>query len=147
MQDGDAVGEAERHVHVVLDHDQRDLAGQAGDHPREALPFARREAGARLVEEQHLRLRIQRKRELEHQNLRLDATVNNISQGLCMYDAKGRLVICNQPYQRIYNLPERLLRPGTRLDEILDHLFDARRLFDHAVAWIEHNFSENPDAP
>ncbi|MGV3490871.1 MAG: putative bifunctional diguanylate cyclase/phosphodiesterase [Devosia sp.] len=65
-----------------------------------------------------------RKRELEHQNLRLDAAVNNISQGLCMYDAKGRLVICNQPYQRIYNLPEKLLKPGTLLDDILGHLFD-----------------------
>jgi diguanylate cyclase (GGDEF)-like protein len=65
-----------------------------------------------------------RKRELEHQNLRLDATVNNISQGLCMYDAKGRLVICNQPYQRIYNLPANLLKPGTQLDDILGHLFD-----------------------
>ena len=65
-----------------------------------------------------------RKRELETQNLRLDAAVNNISQGLCMYDAKGRLVICNQPYQRIYDLPGRLLNPGTPLDEILGYLFD-----------------------
>ncbi len=65
-----------------------------------------------------------RQLELEHQNLRLDAAVNNISQGLCMYDAKGRLVICNQPYQRIYNLPERLLKSGTLLDDILGHLFD-----------------------
>ena len=65
-----------------------------------------------------------RKRELERQNIRLDAAVNNISQGLCMYDPKGRLVICNQPYQRIYNLPEHLLRPGTPLDDILGHLFD-----------------------
>ncbi len=65
-----------------------------------------------------------RKRELERQNIRLDAAVNNISQGLCMYDAKGRLVICNQPYQRIYNLPENLLKPGTQLDDILGHLFD-----------------------
>src|SRR6218665_875472 len=44
-----------------------------------------------------------RKRELERQNIRLDAAVNNISQGLCMYDAKGRLVIFNHPYQHIYN--------------------------------------------
>jgi diguanylate cyclase (GGDEF)-like protein len=65
-----------------------------------------------------------RKRELERQNIRLDAAVNNISQGLCMYDPKGRLVICNQPYQRIYNLPEHLLKPGTHLDDILGHLFD-----------------------
>ena len=65
-----------------------------------------------------------RKRELERQNIRLDAAVNNISQGLCMYDPKGRLVICNQPYQRIYNLPQHLLKPGTQLDDILGHLFD-----------------------
>jgi len=65
-----------------------------------------------------------RKRELERQNLRLDAAVNNISQGLCMYDPKGRLVICNEPYQRIYNLPEHLLKPGTQLDDILGYLFE-----------------------
>ena len=65
-----------------------------------------------------------RKRELEQQNLRLDAAVNNISQGLCMYDARGRLVICNEPYQRIYNLPEHLLKPGTLLDDILGYLFE-----------------------
>jgi diguanylate cyclase (GGDEF)-like protein len=65
-----------------------------------------------------------RRQELERHNLRLDAAVNNISQGLCMFDAKGRLVICNAPYARIYNLPERLLKPGTKLEEILGHLFD-----------------------
>jgi diguanylate cyclase (GGDEF)-like protein len=64
-----------------------------------------------------------RKRELERQNIRLDAAVNNISQGLCMYDSKGRLVICNQPYQRIYGLPEHLLKPGTALEDILNYLF------------------------
>ena len=65
-----------------------------------------------------------RRSELERQNIRLDAAVNNISQGLCMYDPKGRLVICNQPYQRIYNLPEHLLKPGTQLDDILSYLFE-----------------------
>jgi diguanylate cyclase (GGDEF)-like protein len=65
-----------------------------------------------------------RKRELERQNIRLDAAVNNISQGLCMYDAKGRLVICNAPYQRIYRLPPDMLKPGTPLEEILGWLFD-----------------------
>jgi diguanylate cyclase (GGDEF)-like protein len=65
-----------------------------------------------------------RKRELERQNIRLDAAVNNISQGLCMFDGKGRLVICNQPYARIYNLPQRLITPGAQIEEILGHLFD-----------------------
>ncbi len=65
-----------------------------------------------------------RKRELERQNIRLDAAVNNISQGLCMFDPSGRLVICNSPYARIYNLGEELVRPGTPLEDILGHLFD-----------------------
>ncbi|MCS6759666.1 MAG: PAS-domain containing protein, partial [Candidatus Devosia euplotis] len=59
-----------------------------------------------------------RKLELERQNIRLDAAVNNISQGLCMMDARGRLVICNEPYARICSLPEQLLRPGTQLEQI-----------------------------
>jgi diguanylate cyclase (GGDEF)-like protein len=65
-----------------------------------------------------------RKAELERQNYRLEAAVNNISQGLCMFDPKGRLVICNRPYQRIYGLPEQYLKPGTRLEDILAYLFD-----------------------
>jgi PAS domain-containing protein len=65
-----------------------------------------------------------RKLELERQNIRLDAAVNNISIGLCMMDARGRLVICNEPYARIYNLPINLLKPGSQLEDILAHLFD-----------------------
>jgi diguanylate cyclase (GGDEF)-like protein len=66
-----------------------------------------------------------RKLDLERQNLRFDAAVNNISQGLSMHDAQGRLVITNEPYQRIYNLPQHLLLPGTELDAILDYLCSA----------------------
>jgi diguanylate cyclase (GGDEF)-like protein len=65
-----------------------------------------------------------RKHELERQNIRLDAAVNNISQGLCMFDLRRRLVICNEPYARIYNLTDELVKPGTPLDDILGHLFD-----------------------
>jgi diguanylate cyclase (GGDEF)-like protein len=80
-----------------------------------------------------------RKLELERQNIRLDAAVNNISQGLCMMDAKGRLVICNEPYARIYNLPPNLIKPGTLLEDILTHLFDtgmeAGSTRDEYIAW------------
>jgi diguanylate cyclase (GGDEF)-like protein len=65
-----------------------------------------------------------RKLELERQNIRLDAAVNNISQGLCMFDPRGRLVICNQPYIKIYSLPEHMHKPGMQLEDILGHLFD-----------------------
>src|SRR3569833_966958 len=65
-----------------------------------------------------------RKRELERQNIRLDAAVNNISQGLCMFDPQGRLVICNAPYARIFCLGVVLVLFGLPIDDILGHLFD-----------------------
>lgn len=65
----------------------------------------------------------ERQRELERQNIRLDATVNNISQGLCMFDRNGNLVLCNAPYIKIYDLPAKLHKAGARLEDILAHLF------------------------
>jgi len=51
--------------------------------------------------------------ELRLQHMRLKAAVNNISQGLSMFDAEGRLVICNNRYAEIYGLPPELAAPGT----------------------------------
>jgi diguanylate cyclase (GGDEF)-like protein len=62
-----------------------------------------------------------REAELELQKLRLEAAVNNMPQGLCMFDAERRLVICNKQYANHYRLPPELLKPGTSLDAILDH--------------------------
>ena len=61
----------------------------------------------------------QRERELERQKIRLEAAVNNMSQGLCMFDADRRLVICNGNYATLYGLPPELVKPGTLLEAIL----------------------------
>ncbi len=61
--------------------------------------------------------------EAARQNMRFEAAVNNMSQGLCMFDRDERLVICNEPYARMYNLPPELMRPGTTLSEILEFRF------------------------
>src|SRR5215204_1424672 len=61
----DAVGQAERHVHIVLDQHHGDLARQRTDHFEDALPFAGRETRARLVEEQHAGMGAERQRQLE----------------------------------------------------------------------------------
>ena len=34
----------------------------------------------------------------------LDDALNHMSQGLCMFNAAGRIVVCNQPYLRMYKL-------------------------------------------
>jgi diguanylate cyclase (GGDEF)-like protein len=60
-------------------------------------------------------------RELREQKLRLDTAINNMGDGLCMFDAEKRLVVCNDRYASMYQLPSELLRPGTSHREIIKH--------------------------
>ncbi|MGC1573296.1 MAG: PAS-domain containing protein, partial [Pseudolabrys sp.] len=43
-------------------------------------------------------------RKLRLDNLRMRVAINNMSQGLCMFDGNERLVICNQRYMEMYHL-------------------------------------------
>ncbi len=52
---------------------------------------------------------------------RLDAALNNMSQALCMFDSERRLIVCNDNYARLFNLPPALTRAGTPVEAILDH--------------------------
>ncbi|WP_028133414.1 bifunctional diguanylate cyclase/phosphodiesterase [Bradyrhizobium japonicum] len=60
-------------------------------------------------------------RELQEQTLRLDTAINHMVEGLCMFDAEKRLVICNERYARLYRLPPELLRAGTAHRDIIRH--------------------------
>jgi diguanylate cyclase (GGDEF)-like protein len=60
-------------------------------------------------------------RELQCANDHIDAALQNISQGLCMFDADGRLVICNEHYIHMYNLSADVIRPGCTLLDMLEH--------------------------
>ncbi len=57
----------------------------------------------------------------EQQKLQLDAALGNMSQGLCMFDASQRLIICNKRYAELYGLSDEQTKPGTSLREILEH--------------------------
>src|SRR5690554_4558106 len=61
------------------------------------------------------------KRLIETQKLQLDTALENMSQGLCMFDADARLITCNRKYAEIYRLTEDLIRPGTPFEVILRH--------------------------
>jgi diguanylate cyclase (GGDEF)-like protein/PAS domain S-box-containing protein len=56
---------------------------------------------------------------LRQQNLLFDAALNNMSQGLCMFDADQRLIVCNDQYIKIFDADRGLIRPGVTLHEIL----------------------------
>lgn len=56
------------------------------------------------------------------QSRRFDAALNNMSHGLCMFDADGTLIVRNSRYLEIYGLPPDSIRPGSTLPEVLAHL-------------------------
>jgi diguanylate cyclase (GGDEF)-like protein len=55
------------------------------------------------------------------QSIQLDSTLNNLSQGVCMYDEHRRLILCNDRYAEMFLLPHELTTPGTTLRQIFDH--------------------------
>src|SRR5262249_21918261 len=65
MQDRDALGEIERHIHVVLDHDDGHLARDRRQQLLHFPPLVAREAGEGLVEQKHFRVLRQGHRDLD----------------------------------------------------------------------------------
>jgi diguanylate cyclase (GGDEF)-like protein/PAS domain S-box-containing protein len=53
-------------------------------------------------------------------NLRLDAALDNMSQGLCLYDAENRLRLVNRRYLEIFGLSAVQVRPGMTFREVLE---------------------------
>jgi len=63
----------------------------------------------------------------------LRAALNNMTQGLCMFDSAARLVLCNERYIEMYHLQPEHARAGTPLRDLLMHRLSAG------------NFSGDPD--
>jgi diguanylate cyclase (GGDEF)-like protein len=58
---------------------------------------------------------------LRKSNARFAAALQNMSQGLCMFDADHQILVANERYRQIYNLPEELVKPGTTYEQIVDY--------------------------
>jgi len=74
----------------------------------------------RLVAESTQELRA-REEELRTQNLRFEAALSNMTQGLLLYDSSGRLVICNQRYMEMYGLSADVVKPGLSFRDLVAH--------------------------
>ncbi|KJC47912.1 EAL domain-containing protein [Bradyrhizobium sp. LTSP857] len=62
---------------------------------------------------------------LQQRNMQFDIAINNMSHGLCFFDASHRLIVCNKDFIDMYGLPPERVRPGTPLSEIVDMRFEA----------------------
>ncbi len=64
---------------------------------------------------------IRRQSSLERTNLRFNTALENMTHGLCMFDADKRLVIWNDRYASLYRLPPELLKVGATHEAIIAH--------------------------
>jgi PAS domain S-box-containing protein len=61
---------------------------------------------------------------LRGQNRRLADALDNMSQGLVMFDEHGRIVVVNRRYVDMYGLSPRIVRPGRTLRQLILHRKD-----------------------
>jgi methyl-accepting chemotaxis protein len=58
---------------------------------------------------------------LYRQNHLVTAALNNLPQGMCMFDSSARLMLCNERYIEIYGLSAEQVMPGSSLRDLLEH--------------------------
>ncbi len=57
----------------------------------------------------------------QNQKIQLDAAINNMPQGLVMFDDSERIVLCNSRYVEMYGLSPEIVRPGCSFDDLTSH--------------------------
>ncbi|WP_084799967.1 EAL domain-containing protein [Bradyrhizobium sp. Ai1a-2] len=58
---------------------------------------------------------------LSEKSSHLDTAINNMTQGLLLFDASGRLVICNQRYLDMLGVSPDVAKPGCHLRDLVLH--------------------------
>ena len=60
-------------------------------------------------------------RKLSEKSQHLDTAINNMTQGLLLFDSSGRLVICNRQYIDMFGLSTDVVKPGVHLRDMIRH--------------------------
>jgi diguanylate cyclase (GGDEF)-like protein len=60
-------------------------------------------------------------RKLSEKSQHLDTAINNMTQGLLLFDSSGRLVICNRRYIDMFGLSPDVVKPGCHLRDLIRH--------------------------
>jgi diguanylate cyclase (GGDEF)-like protein len=103
-------------VYVLLAY-SRDFANM--------VAYQRKLVGTHKAETERVRLAAEIERAAQREILkhagRFEVALNNMLQGLCMFDVDDRLIVCNQRYAKMYALPHELTQPGARWRDIVAH--------------------------
>jgi len=74
-----------------------------------------------VTESQEARRALVRARQdLEEKRRQIDIALDNMTQGLALYDGAQRLILCNRRYREIFGYTEDEARPGITLRELLE---------------------------
>jgi diguanylate cyclase (GGDEF)-like protein/PAS domain S-box-containing protein len=85
-----------------------------------------------LIIRQIRRQNVEAQQRLEAERRRLDTALNNMSQGLVLYDAAGIMVTCNRRYIDMFGLSANIVKPGCHFRDVMQHRQD-RNTFDDDV--------------
>ncbi len=61
------------------------------------------------------------KQRMASERRQLSIAVNNIPQGLVLYDGSARIITCNQPYLEMFGLSPDVARPGCTMQRLIAH--------------------------
>jgi len=63
-----------------------------------------------------------------------DVAIDSMSQALCMFDGRQRLIVCNRQYAELYHLSPAQTKPGTTMKQILEYrIANGNAPGDHAT--------------
>ncbi len=60
-------------------------------------------------------------KQLHSRNVHFDSALNNMIQGLCMFDSEQKLIVCNRRYLELYGFSPEVVKPGVTLREIMNY--------------------------
>jgi diguanylate cyclase (GGDEF)-like protein len=72
---------------------------------------------------------------------RLDTAINNMTQGLLLFDADARVVICNHSYMSMYRLSPKVIKPGCPFREVIRHRQETGSFFGDVDRYVDEVLS------
>jgi diguanylate cyclase (GGDEF)-like protein len=66
-----------------------------------------------------------REEDLQAQNVRFDIAINNMTQGLLLFDSSQQLIVCNQRFIEMYGLSPHVVKPGCSFRDLIAHRKEA----------------------
>lgn len=79
----------------------------------------------------------------EAQNSRFHAALNNMPQGLCMFDADGRLIVTNKQVGEIFGVEGVALTTGAHIQQVTQELCAAGALSPHGATQVAAGLEAN----